>query len=139
MLLDPGFWPQVRAAIDLSLDCGTLSDDTIALPIFWNMGEFQVLARDPLAATRTGDDLTHVQNAAVYLIAALLVGSLPQVTQEKFDTDYQYTKQAIDRTALAATLRARADDELDAVLDPLGQTSERPTQFALGRACRGRW
>lgn len=136
ILTAPDF-PAVRAAIDLSLDATVVPDATIALPIFQGLAETQVLARDPLAAGRVDPDLTHIKNAAIYLTAALLVASLPQIIQEDFAKDYRYVKQPVDREALAALLRARADDEIDAVLDPNGLSSERPSMFALGHGTRG--
>jgi hypothetical protein len=139
-ILSSSLYPAVRAAIDIGLDSTTLPDATIALPIYAGAADLDVLARDPDAESRTGGELTHVQNAAVYSCAARLIVALPQVTQEESPEGYRYQVKAWDAPQRAGELRALASSELDAVLTPsvTDQTADRPTFFALASGRRGR-
>lgn len=130
-ILQPSDYPAVRAAIDISLDSTLLPDATISLPIYLDAADLDVKRRDPEWATRTGDALTHLTNAAIYLTAARLVPALPDLTRETF-TDHEYVRQARNIEQMVADLEAKAADELEA-LDPT-TVVEMPTMFVTAPA-----
>ncbi len=135
-LLSTSDFPAIRAALDVSLKTTTLSDAVIALPIYQGAAEAEVLARDPLAASRTGAALQHVVNAAIFLTAAYLAPALPALTAETIGK-YSYQRD-VDWTARAAELRARADAELAALLTPAtAQKGSPPTMFGVASGRRG--
>lgn len=135
-LITATHYPAVRAALDVSLTAQVLPDATIALSIYHGAAEAEILARDPLAATRTGDELQHIQNAAVLLTAALLAAAMPAYTAETF-SDYSYQRK-VDWAARAAELRKRAEAELATVLEPENPTTaSKPTMFTTAPGTRG--
>lgn len=138
-LLTASSYPAIRAAIDLALDSESLPDATIALPIFLDAADLVLKARDPQWATRTGDALTHLTNAAIYLTAARIAPAMVRLLGETYSSGYRYQLAAVDWDARAAALNAAADGALDAVLDVGNATSDRPTRFALASGRRGRW
>lgn len=135
-ILTSALYPAVRAAIDLELDSTALPDATIALAIYAGAADQDVLARDPLAETRTGSDLIHVQNAAVYSCAARLIIALPQVTSEETPDGHRYQVRAWEPAARAAALRALAAAELDAVVTA-DASADRPPFFTRASGTRG--
>lgn len=138
-LLPSDNYPAVRAAIDITLDTAALPDSIIALDIYGGSAVRDVLAIDPTAASRSGDQLLHAQAAAVYFCAARLVGALPVLTQERNFAGDEYRRQAIDADARARDLLSLASAELDSYLEPTPATSDMPTMFAAGCGQRGRW
>lgn len=136
-LLTSANYPAIRSALDASLDSTILPDAVIAYDIYHRAAELEVLTRDPDAETRTGDDLTRVRTAAMLYCAAFLAPAIPMLTREEA-TEYAYTRQAVDWQKLAATLRARADALIEAVLTPDDITPLMPTMFVLGAGGRGR-
>lgn len=139
-LLTSTDYPTIRAAIDLSLDSTSksLPDATIALPIYLDAADLELKTRDPLWATRTGDALVQLKNAAIYLTASRIAPTIPRLVGEDFG-NYAYKLQSVDWEARAAALRALAEEALNAILDPGDATSDRPTFFATARGYRGRW
>lgn len=128
----------VRAAIDVSLDSTALPDATIALDIYAGAAARDVLAVDPDAESRTGDDLLHAQAAAALFCAARLVGALPQVTRDEVPGNV-VVRQAYDPERRAAALRALASAELDAYLADDPALADVPTMFSAATGTRGRW
>jgi hypothetical protein len=137
-LLSSSDYPAIRAAIDVSLDSTMLSDEVIAMPIYAEAAEAEVLARDPLAATREGSAWQRVVNAAIYLAAARLVRAVPWIKSEGIGGERQYSCQEVDLDALVSDLRSKAEAELAAVLEPSNQSPSRPVMFALASGRRGR-
>lgn len=137
-LLTPTEYPSIRAALDLSLDSESLPDRVIELPIYLAAADLEVKTRDPDWATRTGDALIHLTNAAIYLTAARIAPAVPRLQGETFG-DYRYQLQSVDWEARAAALDSMADAALDTILDVGDMVSDRPTRFALARGRRGRW
>lgn len=137
-LLSAAEYPAIRAAIDIALDSTTLPDSIIALDMYVGAGQRDVLLIDPLAESRTGNDLLHATTAAILFTAARLVGALPQIVKETFP-DHSYERNKVDAAARAAELRALAGAELDAYLDPGDLASDRPTMFGVAHGYRGRW
>jgi hypothetical protein len=128
----------IRAAIDVTLDSEALPDAVIALPIYLDAADLEVKTRDPLWASRTGDALIQLTNAAIYLTAARLAPALPRLLGEDFG-DYAYKLQGVDWDARALALRALADAALDSFLDVGDLISTRPTRFTAATGRRGRW
>jgi hypothetical protein len=138
-LLSSADYPAVRAAIDVSLGKSELPDDTIALGIYHAAAVQEVLARDPDAESRTGDELARVQRAAVYFCAARLCPAVVRLTSLSIQTrDISYSKPAQDPDERAAELRALAEAEIAAVLTPSEDDYARPTMFAVAKGYRGR-
>ncbi len=135
-LVASGQYPAVRAALDVTLDAEALPDAVIALDLYAGTADRWVLAQDPTAEARTGDALKHVTAAAVLYCASLLAPALPQLTGETHGA-HQYSRKAVDASALADQLVARAVDELTAVLQPDDVRPVRPTMFALASGRRG--
>lgn len=135
-ILTSAEYPAIRAAIDTSLDSALLSDAVIGLSIYLGAADLEVKQRDPSWATRTGDELTHLTNAAIYLTAARLVPVIPNIIAETF-TDHDYRREKLDVAALVADLRAKAAEELAAITEPNDTTPSRPTMFTLARGRRG--
>jgi hypothetical protein len=138
-LLTTTEYPAIRAAIDTSLDTDVLPDSIIALDIYAPSAQRDVLALDATAEDRTGDELQHAKNAAIYFCAARLIGALPQISRETGFDGSGYQRQAVDTAARAAELRGRASAELDAYLESGNAASDMPTMFAAGCGQRGRW
>lgn len=135
-LLSAADYPAIRAAIDVSLTARVLPDSVIGLPIYVDAAEAEVLARDPLAESRTGAALQHVTNAALLLVASFLAAAMPGYTAEDF-SDYSYQRKD-DWAARAAELRQRAEAELAAVLAASAPTTyNRPTMFTVASGRRG--
>lgn len=126
-------YPAVRSALDLRLNATILPDSIIALPPFHPAAELEVLRRDPSAASRTGDDLTRVKLATIYLTAALLAPSVPRVLQQSLG-DSSFSVQPVDWQNTSARLRSLANDLLDQVLDATAFG-----HFDLGQGRRGVW
>ena len=137
-LLTSANYPAIRAMIDITLDTISVPDAIIALDAYVGAGMRDVLALDPLAESRTGDDLQHAQTAAVLFTAARLVPALPMIVKETFP-DHSYERNKVDSAARAAELRNLAAAEIDAYLDVGDVISDRPTRFAVASGRRGRW
>ncbi len=130
-------YPAIRAAIDVTLTAELVPDAVIALDVYVGAATRAVQARDPLWATRTGDDAIRLTTAAILLTAAALAPAVPQIVSERWG-DQTYQRQPADMHALAAALRARADAALATVLAPSDAASDRPTMFTLASGRRGR-
>jgi hypothetical protein len=136
-LLTTAEYPAIRAAIDVSLDSAALPDATIALGIYAGAAELDVISRDPLALSRTGAELAHVTNAAIYFCAARLIVALPQILRETF-ADHSYERGQTDIAQRAGELRALATAEIETVISPTDTTPAMPTMFTVGTGDRGR-
>lgn len=134
-LLDATLYPSIRSAVDLTLDEIALPDSIIELPIYGPAAELEVLARDSIAAERSGTELTHALNAVVYLTAARLVLALPQLTSETLG-DYAYNLKGEKPEDRAAQLRGLAEGELAAYLNPGKSTVAKPRFFDKGTGGR---
>lgn len=137
-LLSSSDYPSIRSAIEIGLDSTALPDSVIALDLYIGAGQRDVLALDPQAETRTGAELQHAQTAAILFTAARLIVALPQIVRESFP-DHTYERAKVDPLERAADLRARAEAEIDAYLDPQQLDTGRPGVFAVARGRRGRW
>jgi len=137
-LLTTAEYPAIRAAIDVSLDAGMLPDPIIDLDIYAGAAVRDVLAIDSSAESRTGGELAHAQNAAVYFAAARIIGALPQITRETRDT-HSYQRAEVKAAERAAELRSLASAELDAYLATDATTDDIPTLFTTAPGYRGRW
>lgn len=138
-LLDEGDYDAVRASLDSNLTPANLTNKQIGLPIFRDKAIQMVLDRDPLAETRTGDELARVKRAAVYFCAALLCPVVVRVTSLSIQTrDMNYSRPAFDAEKRAQELNGMAEAEIVEVLEPDATTPRRPTLFAVAAGRRGR-
>lgn len=136
-ILTSADYPEIRSAIDATLDATMLPDAQIAFDSNVGEAEREVLTRDPLALTRIGNDGARVRLAAIYLTAARLVVTLPVVTAEQL-ADERVTRQAWDPVARAAALRGMASDLFGAYLEPSSPAALVPFAFATMCGRRGR-
>lgn len=133
-------YPAVRAAIDVSLDASNLPDAVIALPMYADDAERWVVEQNPLAPTYTAgsDEFLKTQVAAIYACAALILPAVPNLTSESFSQAERYTREAIDVTAMQATLWARARSAIRGVLVVEPDTTIRPPVRFLFTTAKGR-
>jgi hypothetical protein len=138
LFLDSSTYPQIRAALDLSLDAASLPDAIITQAIYAYDAEAEVIERDPNApAYLVGSDARQrAVNAAVFLTAARLAPSLPAISAEKLG-DWQESRTPPDLEKLAASLRSMAARQISQNVS--GSSSVPLTGFWLARApCRWR-
>ena len=138
-ILDTTDYPSIRAALDITLGTKSLPDDIIALDIYQDAAELEVLNRDPLALSRTGVDAAHIHAAAILYCASLIAGGMvSRVTAESLPgVSYNYSRQAVDWPQRAEALAQRANHEMDAVLQKFATTPSRPTYFGVASGTRG--
>ncbi len=131
-------YPQVRAAIDVTLTSTVLPDAVIALDIYEEAAEIFVADLVPGWEALTGDDAIRVKNAVVYTLAALLLPAVPQFVSERSADGQAYARPVPNLTARVAELRARAAVEIEAITVTPVVTADRPTTFAVAHGYRGR-
>lgn len=137
-ILEVGDFPSIRAVIGIDVDATQLPDATIQLPVFQFAGESAVKAAVPDWETKTGDDAIHIENAAIYYIAALIVPAMPHLVAERAPDGQNYQRVPINPTAFAAELRARAADEIAQVETPgTSNTADKPRTFSVASGRRG--
>jgi hypothetical protein len=127
-------YPDVRAAIDISLDTVILPDSVISMAPYAEAAEAELARRVP----GYSEDDARIQRAAIYLTAALLCPAVPHLIAERQADGQQYQRQPFDAAARAEALRALADAEINEVLGEDDLTAQRPTVFALACGRRGR-
>lgn len=140
-LITPSDYKAIREAIDISIDPAKLKDDTIGLPIYRDAAIRDVLDRDPLAASRTGEEFVRVSTAAVFFCAARLAPSMngTMFTSLSIQTrDMNISRPPFDGAKRAVELRAMAEAEIAEVLTPAEETHGRPTMFTVATGGRGR-
>lgn len=131
-------YPEIRAAIDVTLDDDDLSDVVIGYGIYVGTAELEVKGRIPDAESKTGDELKHVKAATKLITAALLSPSVPQLVSTKAGDDFQFQYDKRDWVEHAAELRQRAEGHIQAVLTPSGAAPQRPIMFARVSGTRGK-
>lgn len=138
MILSEQHYPAIRAAIDTTLDDSVLPDAVIASPQYQAKAEREIIARDPMAETRTGDEQHRIILAAIYWTAALLCPAVPDITRQQ-QADWQYQRSAFDYRARADELLAMAAEELAEVLgEAESNTADRvPLHFDVVSGRRG--
>jgi hypothetical protein len=130
-------YQEIREQIDISLDALALPDAVVGRDAYAGAAMREVIARDPLAESRTGADGARVRLAAIYLTAARLCPAVPALQSETHG-ETTYRRMAFDATKRAEELRSLAESELSAVLEPGDATPYRPTMFGLASGRRGR-
>lgn len=135
-LLSTSDYPAIRAAIDIGLAAADLPDAIIGLDLYAGAAQREVLARDPLAESRTGSALLAVREAAQLLTAARLVPAVPRIVSLS-GAGEGITQKLSDPAALAADLRTRAEAAITAVLIAAQGARVRPTAFGLAPGRRG--
>lgn len=140
-LLTQADYETVRKAIDSSLSISDLPDETIALPIYEAAAIRDVLDRDPTAASRTGNELRRVRDAAIFFCAARLaipITGKMVINLSVQNRDLSWSRPAYDGAKRKADLLALAEAELAEVLTPSDETAEMPTMFTVASGRRGR-
>lgn len=130
--------PQIRAAIDPTLDAGKLPDAVIGMTIYRDAADLDVKALVPDWETIVADTGTsayiHLINALIYLTAAKIVPALPDLLGETWP-DYAYKVQ---RPTLAEQARRLTALAMAAIGLATGtETASRlPTFFTIARGTR---
>lgn len=135
-ILSSDEYPEIRAALDADLNANDLPDSIIAMTIYKDAADQDVLERDPDAATRTGEDANRVKRAAIYFCAARLAPVVVRLTSLSVTTrDMSYSRATFDPEERAAQLRNMAEEQLALVLevDPA-----RPAFFSVAHGTRGK-
>jgi hypothetical protein len=133
-LLTPDDYPEVRAALHVNLSPDLLPNSVIAMDIHHANAEAQVIARDPQAESRVGEQAVHLRRAAIFLLGALLAPSVEMMSSESIPGGgYRYQRPEVDWATKAQLLRQRADEELSAVLEPGDRTGNRASLFTVAR------
>jgi hypothetical protein len=139
-ILDSTSYPAVRAALDVALLESNLPDATIGLDIYEEAAIQDVVNIYPTAAAETvAANQTRITRAAIYFCAARLAPAVVRITSLNVATrDMSYSRQTFDPDERAAELRALAEAELAAILEPAEETPSRPTMFTVASGTRGR-
>lgn len=138
-LITVNMYPDIRAALDVSLGEAELPNSIIAQRIYAGAARDEVLGRYPTAESETDSDIVErLKRAAIYLTAARLCPAVVRITSLTITkSDINYSKQTFDPEKRAAELRALAEQELAEVIEPSADTPQRPTFFSLATGRRG--
>ena len=118
-------YPDVRAAIDVTLTTNDLPDPIIGSDVYKGAAEDDVLKRVSDAASKTGNDLKRVQRAAVLFCAARLIPSVIQITSLSTTVrDMSISRPAWKWEDRAEELRNQANAQLDEISDADTAVSE---------------
>lgn len=120
ILTPADFW-EVRAALDVTLDVGSLPDVIIGADIHLGRATEWVVSQNPEAANYAGavDARSRaVRRACVLATAALLAPHVPWLTQETFGVRASYKRQEVDVGMLVSDLWSQANEQLQASLPP---------------------
>lgn len=139
-ILSAADWPEVRTALDVTLDSTLLPDATLEMDAYNGEAEREVLALDPNALTYSAgtDNARRVRLAAIYLTAARLALSLPVLVSEQTPSGQRYQRQAWDPVTLSGRLRSLATEVINTYLYPSTPASAIPFMFGTVAGCRGR-
>ena len=136
-ILTEAHYPAIRAALDVLLTKSQLPDSIIQMDIYQNAADQDVIELVPDAESKTGQDLTHVQNAAVLFCAARLAGAVTRVTSQTITAqDVSYSRETFDPTEKAGELRRMAREELEKLGEGTAVRS-RPDMFVRATGSRG--
>lgn len=134
-LITTADYQEIREIIDITLTLDELPNEQIGRDAFVGQAQRLVLARDPEAESRTGDELASVRLAALYYAAALLCPTIPILKTVRSEGE-SIERNPPDLIARAAELRAQAVQMLDSVLTPT--TASVPYAFGVAPGYRGR-
>lgn len=138
-ILTSADWPAVRDALDTELDTNSLLDATIARNIYSGAADQDVLALDPDAETRTGEDGNRIQRAAIFFCAARLAPVVLRILNlSALTRDLRFSKPVFDPEERANELRGMAVEEINEVLVPGGLATSMPRQFSAVSGTRGK-
>jgi hypothetical protein len=135
--LDADSPAQVRKLLDLGLEQDALPDEVIQQSIYAGAAEAELMERDPNAITYPEGSIAKERavRAAILLTAARLAPSLPGVVTERLG-DWQFTQTPPDLTAIAASLRGMAAQQIS--LNVNGRANVPLPSFWLASGARGR-
>ena len=126
-LLDSSLYDDIRLALDTNLEADAIPDEIIEAVAYLPTAERYVLARDPLAASRTGVEKDARDRAIIYKTAALLSRMIPQIRQTNMaghTATFVHAETAAERTS---RLEAMASEELDTyLLTPVNLAANAP-------------
>lgn len=138
-LLTADDYPEIRAALDVSLSEAELPNAVIGRSIYVGAAMDEVIARYPTAESETDPKkIARLKRAAVLLAAARLAPAIVRITSLAITQgDRNWSRQTFDPEQRAAELRAMAEQELSALLEPGTTAPTRPPMFALASGRRG--
>lgn len=138
-LIGTAEYPDIRGALDSTLNEAELSNTIIGQSIHIGAAIDEVIARYPTAESETdAAKVKRLKRAAILITAARLapvVARITALTITKSDTNF--SKQVFDPTKRATELRALAEIEFAALLEPSASPASRPTMFSLATGRRG--
>lgn len=138
-ILTSADFPAIRAALDTELDTNSLTDAVIALDIYSGAADQDVLALDPDAESRIGEDANRIQRAAVFFCAARLAPVVLRILNlSALTRDLRYSKPVFNPEDRANELRGMAVEEINEVLTPGGLATSMPRQFSSVSGIRGK-
>lgn len=139
VLLTPDDYPEIRAALDVSLSEAELPGTVIGRRIYAGAARDEVLARYPTAETETDQAvIERLKRAVVLLAAARLAPAIVRITSITITQgDRNWSRQTFDPEQRAAELRAMAEQELSALLEPESAAPTMPIMFTLASGRRG--
>lgn len=138
-ILTSADWPAVRAALDTELDTNSLTDAVIALNIYSGAADQDVLALDPDAESRIGEDGNRITRAAIFFCAARLAPVVLRILNlSALTRDLRFSKPTFDPEERAKELRGMAVEEINEILTPGGLATSMPRQFSAVSGIRGK-
>jgi hypothetical protein len=124
-ILAVGDFPEIRAALDVSLDITNVPDAVIALDIYLGRATEWVVDHNPAAASYVGAvdaPSRALRRACILATAALIAPSVPWLVQEAFENQHSYKRQVMDLGMLVADLWSQANDQINLSL-PLDEAA----------------
>lgn len=133
-------YPAVREALDVALTAASLPDATIGRSIYKDAAIADVVALYPTAVSESdAAKQARLTRAAIFFCAARLAPAVVRITSLSITTrDMSYSRQTFDPEERAAELRALAEAEIGAIVEPDEETPGRPTMFTTACGRRGR-
>lgn len=129
LVLSPSLYPDVRRAVNPSLDDVAIPDSVIASEPFSKRAARYVERAVVNAEARVGEEAASVQRAILYKTAANLAEMLPELKQTKLP-DQEAIFDTYSRKERAALLNKIVEEEIVA-LNSSRKALVRPTLFTL--------
>lgn len=136
ILTEPSDLEQVRKALDAALTDAELTDSTIELPFYLDVGEAIILRQVTDWKTLQEPDKTFFKAAAVAQVAALLAPAMPGILPKSEEgLTYKVTRDSVDWAKKAADLQQTANGLLgristqDAPATPASMIVTGPTRI----------
>lgn len=128
VILTDESYPEVRAALDVTLEADRLPDSVIAMGPYQGDAEREAAAAVPGWASLTGDQAERFRVAVVLKTAARIAPAMPAITRED-RLAFSFSQAAVNWVDRAAQLNARANGIIEE-LNPTPGASSTQTGWA---------